>query len=408
MTAHRWDKCMFLEKLTHKERLAIGSLASIMALRLIGLFMIVPIFALYAKDLAGSTPVLVGIAIGIYGLTQGLFQIPFGMLSDRIGRKPVIFLGLGIFALGSLIAALSDQMMGVVMGRALQGAGAIGSTVLACLSDLTREQQRTKAMAIQGMVIGLSFMLAMLIGPLLSAWMHLQGIFGVATLFSFIAMIILYKLTPDAPLPQKSHEASQISFMTIVKHPQLWRLNLSVCLLHALFTASFVVLPVALFHQTGLSSATQWKLYLPSLTIAFTLTFFFIFIAENRQKVKPLFLTAIGLLGLSEIGFFFLGWGYGMAVICLTLFFAAFSTLEAFLPSWVSKTAPAHRKGAAIGIYSTSQFMGVFFGGWLGGVISAHLGIQGVYFFCAALTLLWLPVTFGLKSQSASQKSPHQ
>lgn len=390
--------------MTSTERRAVGSLASIMSLRLLGLFMILPVFSLYAHNLVGSTPLLIGMAIGIYGLTQGLLQIPFGMLSDHIGRRPVITLGLLLFALGSMIAALSHSITGVIIGRALQGAGAIGSTVIAMIADLTSDGQRTKAMAINGMTIGMSFSLAMVLGPIFAAWIQINGIFWLAVAFSFIALFILYFLVPTPPPTPASldKEPKLALFFTLLKDPQLARLNSGVFLLNAVFTASFVVLPITLLKFGGLPSNKQWFLYVPTLLIAFVLSVIMIMRAEKKHQVKPFFITGIVLLGISEIYLSIITQHLMLSAFGLLLFFTAFSLLEAVLPSWVSRAAPPARKGTALGIYSSAQFLGIFAGGSLGGLIYGIFGLQKVYLFCAAITVAWLVISIPLKSPQHS------
>lgn len=389
-----------MEKMTAIERRAVGSLASIMSLRLLGLFMILPVFALYAHDLAGSTPILIGMAMGIYGLTQAIFQIPFGMLSDHIGRKPVIAFGLLIFIFGSVIAALSHSIYWMVIGRALQGAGAVGSTITAMIADLTRDGQRTKAMAINGITIGISFSIAMILGPVFAAWVQVSGIFWLAVVFSSIAILLLFTVTPT-PLKTTWHsdtEPEPAQFLTLLKEPQLARLNLGVLILHAIFTASFVVIPISLDKFAGIAGDHQWSLYVPSLLLAFIVSLGLIGIAERKRQLKAFFLVGIAILGIAELVLSSFAHSVMLSAFGLMLFFTAFSLLEAFLPSWVSRTAPKKRKGTALGIYSCSQFLGIFIGGSLGGWLYGVFGLLHVYLFCGLLTLLWLPVAFGMKS----------
>jgi predicted MFS family arabinose efflux permease len=379
-------------------RWAVVSLATIMSLRMLGLFMVLPVFSLYANQLAGATPLLIGLAMGIYGLTQALLQIPFGALSDHFGRRKIIAIGLILFALGSLLAAFSHNIFSMILARALQGAGAIGSTVIASIADLTSEKQRTKAMAITGMTIGASFSLAMMLGPLLAAWMNVDGIFQLAVLFSIIALIILFTLVPSAPLMHHTDvEPSTQQFLSLLKQPDLQRLNCGIFMLHIIFTASFVVIPISLQHMAGLHGKQQWWLYLPILFFAFLATLPVIIFAEKKQRVKEVFLGAIVLLSLAE----FLLWIFAhhllLSAISLLLFFTAFSVLEAFLPSLVSRTAPPSRKGTALGIYSCAQFLGIFVGGIAGGWLYGALGLTYVYLFCAALAIFWLAIAFRMK-----------
>ncbi len=389
-----------MSKMTGTEKQAVTSLSLIMALRMIGLFMVVPIFALYAKQLTGATPFLIGMALGVYGITQALLQIPFGLLSDHLGRRPILAIGLLLFALGSGIAALSSSIYGVIFGRALQGGGAIGSTLLALLADLTREDQRTKAMAISGMSIGLSFALAIIIGPLLAEWLPIQNLFWLALLFSFIALGILYLWTPQpSGLHSQPETESEVKlFFALMKNPNLFRLNSGIFFLHAIFTASFVVLPISLYHHLGLPSQEQWKLYLPILLLSFLFSLSLIVVAERQHRVKPYFIASIIMLALAELFLRCFPESLLWSAFGLSLFFAAFSLLEAFLPSLVSRTAPPARKGTAMGLYSCSQFLGIFAGGAGGGWFYQHQGLLSVYLFCFTLSLLWLALAYRMSS----------
>jgi MFS family permease len=391
---------MLFKSMTSTERRGVTSLAAIMSLRMLGLFMILPVFALYAHDLAFSTPFLLGIAIGIYGLTQALLQIPFGMLSDHIGRKPIIALGLSIFIAGSIVAAYSHSIYLMIIGRALQGGGAIGSTIIATIADLTREEQRTKAMAINGITIGLSFSVAMILGPLFANWMTVGGIFWLAAGFGLLGMILLFTVTPT---PEKTSwhsdaEAEPKQFFTIMKEPELARLNIGVLILNAIFTASFVVIPIALQKYAGYSATQQCKIYVPALALAFIVSLAMIGIAESKRQVKKFFLIGIAMLGISELILLIWPQNLNLAIGGLFLFFTAFSLLEAFLPSWVSRAAPKARKGTALGIYSCSQFLGIFVGGSVGGFLYGVFGLLYVYLFCVVLALLWLALAIGMQS----------
>jgi MFS family permease len=389
-----------LEKMTALERRSVSSLAAIMSLRLLGLFMILPVFALYAKNLAGATPFLIGLTMGIYGLTQGLLQIPFGMVSDNLGRKPVITFGLLLFAAGSILAAVSHSIHSMLIARALQGAGAIGSTTIAMIADLTREEQRTKAMAMNGMTIGVSFSLAMILGPLFSAWIHVSGIFWLATGFSILAIIILYTLvpTPDHTAWHSDSEPERAQFWNIVKDGQLSRLNAGVFLLHAIFTASFVVIPISLEKYAGLAGPEQWMVYVPSLLLAFFVSIFFIVLAEKKQQIKKSFILAIIFLGLAELSLSIWALSPLMSGLGLLIFFTGFSILEANLPSWISRAAPKSRKGTALGIYSCSQFLGIFVGGSVGGWLYGLCGLREVYLLCVFLALVWLAIAYGMQN----------
>lgn len=382
---------MHAEKMTSKERVAVISLSSIMGLRMLGLFMVLPVFTLYAQQLQGATPLLVGLAIGIYGLFQALFQIPFGVLSDRWGRKPIILAGLLIFAGGSLIAGLSGSIIFMIIGRALQGIGAIGSTILALMADLTSEEQRTKSMAIAGISIGFSFSAAMLIGPLLITWLSVSDLFFIATVLGLVGIAILYLSVPNPPALSwhRDTEPELHSFLKLLVAPELAKLNAGIFILHAIFTASFVVLPIALYRFVGLNASEQWMIYLPTLFIASIISLTCIGLAEKKSQAKPYFLGGIAAITLAQLIWWQAPSHLILLAVGLCLFFGGFTLLESFLPSLISRTAPATRKGSALGIYSCSQFLGIFMGGALGGWLYGQFSFTGVYLFCIALALFW-------------------
>ncbi len=362
-------------------------LASIYAFRMMGLFMILPVFSLYAHSLKQATPTLIGLALGIYGLTQACLQIPFAMASDRVGRKPVILFGLILFMTGSLIAASSHNIYGIILGRALQGAGAIGSTLMALVADHTREEFRLKAMAIVGMSIGLSFMLAMILGPLIDQFIGLSGIFSFTAILAFIGMlIVLFRIPRSRQSFHRDTEAVVSQFKNILLNLELLRLNIGVFCSHAILMALFIALPLVL-NSVGLNAAHQWMIYLPALLFAGLTLFPMVILAEKKRWMKSLFIIAIFTMAL--IQFFFFSHHLISLGICLAVFFAAFTFLEACLPSLVSKIAPVGSKGTAMGIYSTFQFSGIFVGGTLGGFIFSHWNTQGVFLFCALLGLIW-------------------
>lgn len=378
-------------KMTSTERRAVTSLSSIMGLRMMGLFMVLPVFSVYAAELKGATPALIGLALGIYGLSQALFQIPFGTLSDRFGRKPLILIGLILFIAGSLTAGFADSMTTMIIGRSLQGVGAIGSTIMAYVADHTRENQRTKAMAIAGITIGCSFSLAMFVGPILVQWLTVNGLFFLAAFLGFICIGVLY-LTPSCSHHrwQRESEPELRSFMRLLISPELAKLNIGIFTLHAIFTASFIIIPIGLQQFAGLETSQQWQIYLPALLAAFILALFCIGMAERKQQIKIYFIGGIAALVLAEIVL----WSAKSNILLISsgicLFFAGFSLLEAFLPSLVSRTAPPSRKGSALGIYSSAQFLGIFVGGVLGGWLYGQFSFNGVYLFCITLSLIWL------------------
>jgi predicted MFS family arabinose efflux permease len=389
-------------RMTGLERRAAFSLAGIFALRMLGLFLILPVFALYSEHLAAATPLLVGIAIGAYGLTQALLQIPFGMLSDRIGRKPVILGGLVLFALGSAVAALGDNIYVVILGRALQGSGAIAAAVMALAADLTREEHRTKAMAVIGMSIGAAFAVALVLGPVLDHWIGVPGIFWLTALLAVGGMLVVTFLvpTPAAHPHHSDAEAEPAQFREVLSIPDLLRLDYGILTLHMVLTSVFLVVPLELRNTAGMDAQHHWLLYLPVLLGSILAMVPFIIIAEKHQRMKQVFLGAITVLGLA-LGGLFLGrhslWGTAVA---LWAFFTAFNLLEASLPSLVSKVAPASSKGTAMGVYSSSQFAGAFLGGLLGGGVHEAFGISGVFVFGAAAAALWLAVAAGMRPPS--------
>lgn len=382
---------MFSAKMTPTERQAVLSLATIMSLRMMGIFMVLPVFSLHAKQLVGATPFLIGLAIGVYGLSQAFLQIPFGSLSDVIGRKSVITAGLIIFIIGSVLAAFSNSIAMLIFARALQGAGAVGSTILALLADLTREEQRSKAMAIAGITIGFSFSIAMLMGPIITQWIHIPGLFFTAALLSFCGIVMLFYFVPT-PKTQRWHRDTQPSlraFLQLLVVPELMTLNLGIFLLHAIFTASFVVLPISLQQLAHIETTQQWEIYLPTLLAAFVISIFFIGLAEKKQQLKRYFLLSILALLVAEINFLFIASQTFFTFIGISLFFIGFSILEAFLPSFISRIAPSDRKGSALGLYSCAQFLGIFAGGVLGGLLYGKYAATGVYLACIFLSLLW-------------------
>lgn len=386
-----------------QERKSAISLALLMSFRMLGLFMILPIFSLYAQHLKGVTPHLIGLALGIYGLTQACLQIPFGMLSDKIGRKPVICFGLLIFAFGSVVAALAHSIEGVIIGRALQGGGAVGSVIIALLADSTKDENRTKAMAIIGMTIGLSFAVAIVLGPTLNTWVGVSGIFWLTAILAIIGIFILLFVVPTPKNNAFHRDAEPVPalFKSILTNGQLLRLDFGIFVQHAMLTATFIVIPLALTHFAHIKEAHQWMIYLPVLVIAFILMVPFIIIAEKKRKMKPIFIGCIITLAISQIILFFFHSTIFSFVVALLLFFTAFTLLEATLPSLISKLAPAGSKGTAMGIYSTSQFLGIFVGGAFGGWIFSLYGVQGVFLMCAIGAIVWAIIASSMK------KPPH-
>lgn len=379
-----------------KSRTAVITLSSIMAIRMLGLFMILPVFSVYAVHMRYATPTLIGITLGIYGLTQAIFQIPFGMLSDHLGRKPMIIFGLCLLFIGSVIAANSQSIYLLLFARALQGAGAIGSTVLALLSDLTRDESRTKAMAFMGLSIGFSFTIAMIAGPVINHWFHLSGIFWATTVLSVIAMGLLV-LTPTPPKPLKTSAKIKEKFSSVLHNKQLLQLDFGIFCLHTILTALFIAIPILLTHEMHLSQAHQIMLYLTVLIVAFIVALPFIIIAEKKRKMTTVFCAAIAVIFAASTGLCFFHHNLAITATLLFVFFTAFTLLEATLPSSVSKIAPIQNKGAAMGVYSSSQFFGIFVGGSLGGFIFSQAHLSGVFAMCAVIALIWFVFALTMK-----------
>lgn len=390
---------MTTDRMSPKAYRATASLASIYAFRMLGLFMVLPIFVPYAHQLTGSTPVLIGLAIGIYGLSQALLQIPFGMLSDRFGRKRIISIGLILFAIGSVVAALATSIEGMIIGRLLQGTGAIGSTLTALLADLTPEEHRTKAMAMIGMTIGLSFFVAMFLGPLLNTWIGVSGIFWLTTILALIGIVFNYSIVPTPEKLQFHRDTETIpaKMRLILSNSQLLRLDFGIFAAHAILMGCFIALPMIFLQRAGLPSDKQWQVYLPVLILAFIAMFPCIMIAEKKRCMKQAFCLAILVLGLSQLGIWFFDHSIIGIAVCLFLFFTVFSFLEASLPSLVSKIAPPEYKGTAIGVYASAQFLGIFFGGAIGGWIYKLGHVNDILLYAALLALIWLLIAISMK-----------
>jgi len=394
----RANMSVFQEQLGQQERRAGISLALIYAFRMFGLFLILPVFALHAETLPETTPMLTGLALGIYGFTQAILQIPFGMLSDRIGRKPVIAAGLVIFALGSLLAASSDSIYGIIAGRALQGAGAIASVLMALAADLSREEHRTRMMAMIGMSIGVAFAASMVLGPLVNEWVGVSGIFSGTAVLAILGIAILYLFVPN-PLVSHFHRDAEVqtaSLKSVLKNTDLLRLDMGIFTLHFVIMAVFLVIPLELRDDAGIAASQHWQIYLPIFVVSVILMVPFIILAEKKDLMKPVFVGAIAGLIVAVLGLLS---GHDLVTIVtfLVLFFVAFNLLEASLPSLVSKTAHADQKGTAMGVYSTSQFLGTFAGGALGGIAHDLWGINGAYWLVLGILLAWFVIAASMK-----------
>lgn len=367
-------------------------IAAMFSFRMLGLFLLIPVFTIYATDIKNATPQLIGLALGGYGLTQGLLQIPFGMLSDRFGRKPMITIGLLFFALGSLIGALTDSIYGMILARTLQGTGAIGSVLIALLADLTPENQRTKAMAVIGVTIGMSFSLAMVISPALAHHFGLAGIFYLTMILAILGIILLHLVIPT-PIKETFHADSETKLSLIKKvisNPHLQTLNIGIFCQHFILTATFFAVPMILKQHISQGHLTeQWHFYLPLMVCSFILMVPFIFLAERKNKMNSVFLGSVFMMTLCQglLAYSHAHW----LMLCLTLFvyFVAFNILEASLPSLVSKQADPNTRGTALGVYSTGQFLGIFAGGALAGFLYQWDGIEGILIINTLLGSLW-------------------
>jgi len=386
--------------MTPLERRSVITLAGVFGLRMLGLFLILPVFALYATRLEGNTALLTGVALGAYGLTQALFQIPFGWLSDRYGRKPVIAAGLLIFAAGSVVAALSDHIVGVIVGRALQGMGAIAAAVIALAADLTREEQRTKAMALIGVTIGFSFFVALLLGPVLDRSIGVPGIFWLTAVLALAGIAIVYLAIPD---PQHGHVRPDAGpwrqqFGEILRDPHLLRLDWGIFCLHLVLMALFVAMPFSLVEQLGIEQASHWVVYLPVVLLSVVAMLPLVFLSTRKHLIPRIFLAGIALLLVANLLFVAGQQSAVVFLLALLVWFTGFNVLEALMPSLVSRLAPVHNKGAAIGVYNSAEFFGAFLGGLLGGLVMGIHGSIGVYAMCALLLLVWLLITLSVRA----------
>jgi len=376
------------------------AISFVMASRLLGMFMILPVFSAYLTKIPFATPILLGVAVGIYGLTQACLQIPFGLASDAFGRKKVIVFGLLLFILGSLMAAYSHTIYGIIIGRAIQGAGAVGSSLLALLADHTRDENRSKAMAFMGMSIGASFSIAMILGPWIAAYFGLKGVFMACAILAAIGIFVITFLVPSQGqfTPDKTVSPNIHGFKAVFKNAQLLRLDVSIFFQHAIFTAFFIAVPLLLSHHFHLTGTHQSIFYLIIMVIAFILMMPLVMFAEIKRKLKPLFLMAIVVVGaIQALLILFSDYHVFALSLLLIIFFTAFNFLEATLPSWVSKVAPLNVKGCAMGVYSTSQFLGIFAGGILGGFALHHGQTQGIFILTTILAIVWLACLLQLK-----------
>jgi MFS family permease len=390
--------------MTGEERRASGALALVFALRMLGLFIVLPVFALEAARLpGGDDPARVGFAMGLYGLTQAFLQIPFGIASDRFGRKPTIVAGLLVFAAGSAIAAWAPDLTWLSIGRAVQGAGAISAAVTAFLADVTRDSVRTKAMAMVGASIALMFALSLVIAPLLAGWVGLPGIFGMTCTLALLGIAVVLWVAPPEPRVHRPSDMQQVrgGLGEVLRHAGLLRLNLGVFVLHAVQLAMWMAVP-AMLVQAGLAKADHWQVYLPAVAASLLVMGGVLFPMERKGRLRAAFLIAIALIGVVQIGLWWLArsgaapglWALGGLMF---VFFIGFNTLEASQPSLVSKLAPAHARGAALGVYNTLQSVGFFVGGAVGGWLARAHGASGLFAVCALGTLVWLVAAWPMR-----------
>ena len=383
--------------LSQPERRAVAALSGIFSLRMLGLFMLLPVFSVHAHEYAGHTPLLVGVAIGIYGLTQGMFQVPFGVLSDRFGRRPVIAAGLLIFALGSLVAALSDDIWGVVAGRALQGMGAVAAAVMALASDLTGETHRTRVMAVIGASIGAAFALALVLGPVITEAAGVSGLFWVTAALAALAIVLLYVGVPAPPRMTARGGSALAGSSTALRDGQMLRLHAGIFILHAVMVATFVALPIALRDRAGVDVADHWKVYVGVLLASVVFTVPLILFADRANRSRTVMLLGIVLLGAALAGLAGASAGGVVLMACMVVYFTGFNTLEASLPAMVSRVAPMRARGAALGVYSTMQYLGAFAGGVLGGWLLGAGGEKLALAVCAGLCAGWVLIALGLR-----------
>jgi len=371
---------------------ATVSLAAVFSVRLLCLFMIYPVFAAYAQTLSGATPYLIGEALGIYGLTQGLLQIPFGLLSDKIGRKVMIVLGLILFGIGSAVAAVSTSIGGIIVGRALQGAGAVGSVILALVADLTAEDNRTKAMALVGITIGASFMVALVAGPITAKLIGVAGIFWLMVGLALVGIALTAFVVPSPRQLRVHRDAEAVPSLigAVLRNTELLRLDLGIFSLHAMLTASFLVVPGLLRETFNLSIHNDWMVYLPVLVVSVAVMVPAIIVAERHRRMKGVFVAAVVALLVSQVMLYLDAGNLYVLLAALVIFFSAFNVMEASLPSLITKVAPPDAKGTAMGLYSSLQFLGIFAGGIIGGWAHQHGGDAGVFALTAALAALWL------------------
>ncbi len=389
------------ESMNPTEKRATISIAAIFSTRMLGLFMIFPVFVLFAQEeFVNVTGTQIGIAMGIYGLTQAVLQIPYGVLSDKYGRKPLIIGGMLVFMFGSIICAMADSIEMMIVGRAIQGMGAVAAVLMASVADLVEEKFRLRAMAVVGITIGLSFTASLALGPLLSAWYGVRGIFWITGAIALLGALLVIYAVPEIKNQSFQREAQTDSsqFAEVLKNAELLRLDIGVFILHAMLTAMFIAVPLMMRDEAGLDTLQHWHIYLPVMLLSFVLMVPFIIMAESKGKMKQIFVGAVLTVSLMQFAFILFPSGYWWIALVLLIFFTAFNLLEASLPSLVVKISPADKKGTASGVYSSGQFMGAAVGGLVGGMSYQHFGIEGVFYFTGLIGLIWFTVATSMKN----------
>ena len=392
----------------------VAPIAAIFSFRMLGLFMLIPVFTMYAPHLEGATPTLIGVALGSYGLSQGLLQMPFGLLSDRYGRKPILTIGLLIFALGSVLGALTHSITGMIVARTIQGMGAIGSVLIALLADLTPDHQRTLAMGVIGASIGISFAIAFIVSPFIAGYAGLSGIFYLTAFLALTALVLLHAVipTPVAGSTDSQEKNYRERLNSVLTNPHLQRLNVGIFCQHLILTATFFAVPLRI--QSAIAQgeiSTAWHFYLPILCVSFVAMVPIIFVAERKQQMKKVFISTVLITGLSQVGLLFMSSSWVFFAGFMLAYFIVFNVLEAMLPSMISRQASAASKGAAMGLYSSSQFLGLFAGGSLAGVLYQLSGSIGIFIANAIVALIWLlvasPMTFNQEATQANCPTSH-
>ena len=391
--------------MTYSWSKTVFPIAALFSFRMLGLFLLIPVFTIYAADFKGATPALIGIALGGYGLSQGLLQMPFGLLSDKWGRKPIITFGLILFIIGSILGALTDSIYGIILARVLQGTGAVGSVLIALLADLTPDESRTKAMAVIGMTIGMSFSLAMVISPALSHRYGLAGIFYLTAILAILGLLLLHVVIPN-PLQERFHGDSETNpalLHSVITNNNLWHLNFGIFCQHFVLTSTFFVLPLILnYHIEQKQLSQSWPFYLIIMIVAFIVMIPFLIYSEKSNRAKPVFLGSVFATTIAQCLLIFTNTQWHSLCLMMLLYFIGFNILEALLPSQISKQANPNSKGTAMGVYSTSQFLGIFAGGTSAGFLYQWHQDKSIFIANTLLSVIWLLSSVPMKMKSSS------